>query len=67
MAAEKLEDQLLKLKEQREILKGQGHKHEDNIMKENAKLQVNDSLFLSRIVLMLIMFCRKRSSTGSPT
>ena len=41
MAAEKLEDQLLKLKEQREILKGQGHKHEDNIMKENAKLQVN--------------------------
>ncbi len=43
MAAEKLEDQLLKLKEQREILKGQGHKHEDNIMKENAKLQVNIS------------------------
>jgi len=39
VAAEKLEDQLLKLKEQREILKGQGHKHEDNIMKENAKLQ----------------------------
>ena len=42
VAAEKLEDQLLKLKEQREILKGQGHKHEDNIMKENAKLQVID-------------------------
>ena len=47
MAAEKLEDQLLKLKEQREILKGQGHKHEDNIMKENAKLQVNDSVLTS--------------------
>ena len=39
-AAEKLEDQLLKLKEQREALKQQGQKHEDNIMKENAKLQV---------------------------
>merc|ERR1719186_83054 len=38
-AAEKLEDQLLKLKEQREALKQQGQKHEDNIMKENAKLQ----------------------------
>ena len=39
-AAEKLEDQLMKLKEQRENLKAQGNKHEDNIMKENAKLQV---------------------------
>lgn len=39
-AAEKLEDQLLKLKEQREALKQQGQKHEDTIMKENAKLQV---------------------------
>ena len=39
-AAEKLEHQLLKLKEQRELLKEQGHKHEDTIMKENAKLQV---------------------------
>jgi len=38
-AAEKLEDQLLKLKEQREALKLQGQKHEDTIMKENAKLQ----------------------------
>merc|ERR1712096_469678 len=38
-AAEKLEDQLLKLKEQREALKQQGQKHEDTIMKENAKLQ----------------------------
>jgi len=34
-----LEDQLLKLKEQREALKQQGQKHEDSIMKENAKLQ----------------------------
>merc|ERR1712086_448020 len=32
-------DQLLKLKEQREALKQQGQKHEDTIMKENAKLQ----------------------------
>ena len=30
----------MKLKEQREHLKAQGNKHEDNIMKENAKLQV---------------------------
>ena len=40
VAAEKLEDQLLKLKQNREALKSQGNKHEDNIMKENAKLQV---------------------------
>ena len=40
-AAEKLEEQLLKLKEQRETLKTQGKKHEDSIMKENAKLQVD--------------------------
>merc|ERR1719232_161730 len=39
VAAEKLEDQLLKLKQNREALKSQGNKHEDNIMKENAKLQ----------------------------
>ena len=39
-AADRLEDQLLKLKEQREALKQQGQKHEDSIMKENAKLQV---------------------------
>merc|ERR1711872_153226 len=32
-------EQLLKLKEQRESLKMQDHKHEDTIMKENAKLQ----------------------------
>merc|ERR1712098_340659 len=38
-AAEKLEDQLLKLKEQREVLKASGNKHEDTIMKDNAKLQ----------------------------
>jgi len=42
-AAEKLEDQLLKLKEQREALKQQGQKHEDTIMKENAKLQVHSN------------------------
>ena len=37
----KLEGQLLKLKEQREVLKDAGQKHEDQDMRENAKLQVN--------------------------
>ena len=36
----KLEDQLLKLKEEREDLKERGNKHEDKIMRDNAKLQV---------------------------
>ena len=36
----KLEDQLLKLKEEREELKERGNKHEDKIMRDNAKLQV---------------------------
>ena len=36
----KLEDQLLKLKEEREELKERGNKHDDKIMRENAKLQV---------------------------
>ena len=40
VAKEKLEAQLLKLKEQREVLKEDGHVHEDKIMRENAKLQV---------------------------
>jgi len=35
----KLEGQLLKLKEQREVLKDAGQKHEDQDMRENAKLQ----------------------------
>ena len=39
-AKEKLEAQLLKLKEQREALKEDGAGHEDKIMKENHKLQV---------------------------
>jgi len=38
-AEEKLSAQLLKLKEQREALKEGGAKHEDKIMKDNAKLQ----------------------------
>ena len=38
-AKQKLEAQLLKLKEQREALKEDGAVHEDLIMKENAKLQ----------------------------
>jgi hypothetical protein len=37
---EKMSDQLLKLKEQREDLKEGGAKHENGIMKENARLQV---------------------------
>ena len=49
-AAERLEDQLLKLKEQREALKQQGQKHEDSIMKENAKLQVMSILVLTKSV-----------------
>ena len=40
-AKEKLEAQLLKLKEQRETLKEDGAVHDDQIMKENAKLQVS--------------------------
>lgn len=39
-AKKKLEEQLLKLKEEREKLKDNGAKHEDKIMRENAKLQV---------------------------
>ena len=39
-AKDKLEAQLLKLKEQREALKEDGAVHEDKIMKENHKLQV---------------------------
>ncbi|CAB4060492.1 unnamed protein product [Lepeophtheirus salmonis] len=38
-AQEKLEAQLIKLKEQREALKDGGAKHEDKIMKDNARLQ----------------------------
>ena len=37
----KLEEQLLKLKEEREDLKEGGSKHEDDIMRDNAKLQVH--------------------------
>lgn len=42
----KLSNQLLKLKEQREALKDEGAKHEDVIMKENARLQVKVKGFL---------------------
>ncbi len=35
-----MSDHLLQLKEQREDLKDGGAKHEDAIMKENARLQV---------------------------
>ena len=39
-AKETLEDQLLTLKEQREELKSKGARHDDTIMKDNARLQV---------------------------
>ena len=38
----KMENNLLKLKEQREVLKEQGAKHEDAVMKENARFQVRE-------------------------
>ncbi len=47
-ASSKLDGQLLKLKEQREALKEGGAKHEDDIMKENARLQVRVHLWLGR-------------------
>ena len=66
-AAEKLEDQLMKLKEQREHLKAQGNKHEDNIMKENAKLQVRSISVPVKQWSLTSLHCRKKSSIGSPT
>ena len=53
-AKQKLEAQLLKLKEQREALKEDGAVHEDVIMKENAKLQVIFSH--SNLLLILCQF-----------
>ena len=53
----KLEDQLLKLKEEREDLKERGNRHEDKIMRENAKLQVNIALLA--ITLFLQQFYLK--------
>ena len=47
----KLEDQLLKLKEEREDLKERGNRHEDKIMRENAKLQVNIALLAITLFL----------------
>ena len=56
-AAERLEDQLLKLKEQREALKQQGQKHEDSIMKENAKLQVMSVLVQNKVLVYEMQSC----------
>ena len=39
-ARQQLSEQLLKLKDQREALKDNGGKHEDPMMKDNARLQV---------------------------
>ena len=56
----KLEDQLLKLKEEREDLKERGNRHEDKIMRENAKLQVNIALLA--ITLFLQHYLNTNSS-----
>jgi uncharacterized protein YjbK len=68
----KLETQLLKLKEQREALKDEGSVHDDKIMKENAKLQVNNnnlhcigclhfvSFCFQNMTILLILDCRKK-------
>ena len=53
----KLEDQLLKLKEEREELKERGNKHDDKIMRENAKLQVIKTKFF------IIKYWRERNNT----
>ena len=53
----KLEDQLLKLKEEREKLKEDGNKHEDKIMRENAKLQVSFTCF-TRTRHLPVSICR---------
>ena len=59
----KLEDQLLKLKEEREDLKERGNRHEDKIMRENAKLQVNIALlaitFFGSNYLKLTIECNR--------
>ena len=52
----KLEDQLLKLKEEREDLKERGNRHEDKIMRENAKLQVNIALLAITMFLQQLFF-----------
>ena len=52
----KLEDQLLKLKEEREELKERGNKHEDKIMRDNAKLQVIYKYSLYTLVQRI--FCK---------
>ena len=52
----KLEDQLLKLKEEREDLKERGNRHEDKIMRENAKLQVNIALLAITLFFLPSMF-----------
>ena len=57
-AKDKLEAQLLKLKEQREALKEDGAVHEDKIMKENHKLQVCKYI-VSRIFHNLVRYFYK--------
>ena len=54
----KLEDQLLKLKEEREDLKERGNRHEDKIMRENAKLQVNIALLAITLFKLTLEYNR---------
>ena len=49
----KLEDQLLKLKEEREELKERGNKHEDKIMRDNAKLQVCQNFCFMKLIIAI--------------
>ena len=46
----KLSEQLLRLKEEREDMKEKGYKHEDDLMKENAKLQVHSTNIVNCMV-----------------
>lgn len=66
-ARDKLEAQLLKLKEQREGLKEDGHVHDDQIMKENAKLQVRFSPNLFSNPIDQFQNCRKKSNRAFNT
>lgn len=65
-AKSKLESQLLKLKEQRESFKEEGAKHEDAIMKENARLQVRhgESSVKPAHSLTILVYCRRKSRQG---
>ncbi len=72
-AKSELESKLLALKEQREVLRGKGARHDDEIMKENAFLQVSSMgkaperlyvqsrrrFFILKNVMFLLLLYRK--------